>query len=178
MTRRANARRVSNPKTTVCANLPAGIVGQSRNCHAMNGATGASIAAVLCATCKRLLVTRSTSELDSQTFAFEVASICGSISESDCNGRDAIARQGDETYGKLECQTQISQTRFIERRESHQMWRNAKTGLRYCNHTWNDVARIICIFILDEAKATHELDLGDLPRAMVIEMVFDLLLGG
>jgi len=43
---------------------------------------------------------------------------------------------------------------------------------------WNDVTRIHGIFILNEAEAIHELDLGDLPSAMGREVILDILLGG
>jgi hypothetical protein len=44
--------------------------------------------------------------------------------------------------------------------------------------TRDDVTRVHCVLILDEAKAVHELDLGDLTGAMGVEMGLDLSLGG
>lgn len=43
--------------------------------------------------------------------------------------------------------------------------------------TRHDVASIHCIFILDEAEAIHQLDLGDLTRAMGAEVFLDVVLG-
>lgn len=40
--------------------------------------------------------------------------------------------------------------------------------------TWYDIARIHRILILDEAEAIHELNLGDLTRAMSVEVVFNI----
>jgi hypothetical protein len=44
--------------------------------------------------------------------------------------------------------------------------------------TRDDVTRVHCVLVLDEAKAVHELDLGDLTGAMGVEMGLDLSLGG
>jgi len=41
----------------------------------------------------------------------------------------------------------------------------------------HDVTRVHCIFVLDEAKAVHELDLGDLASAMGVEVVLNIGLG-
>ena len=43
--------------------------------------------------------------------------------------------------------------------------------------TRHDVTRVHCIFVLDEAKAVHELDLGDLASAMGVEVVLNIGLG-
>ena len=43
--------------------------------------------------------------------------------------------------------------------------------------TWNDVARIHRIFVLDKAEAIHELDFGNLARAMGVEVVLNIGLG-
>jgi hypothetical protein len=51
-----------------------------------------------------------------------------------------------------------------------------ETGV-YCGHTRNDIASIHSVFVLDEAEAVHELDLGNLSRAMSIEVGFDISLG-
>jgi hypothetical protein len=44
--------------------------------------------------------------------------------------------------------------------------------------TRDDVARIHGVLVLDEAKAVHELDLGDFASAMSLEMGLDFGLGG
>ena len=41
-------------------------------------------------------------------------------------------------------------------------------------HTWHDIARVHRVFVLDEAEAIHQLDLGDLTRAMGVEMVLNI----
>lgn len=43
--------------------------------------------------------------------------------------------------------------------------------------TRHDIARIHRIFVLDEAKAVHKLDLGDLASAMSVEVVLNIGLG-
>lgn len=43
--------------------------------------------------------------------------------------------------------------------------------------TGYDVTCVHCIFVLDEAKAVHELDLGDLASAMGVEVVLNIGLG-
>jgi len=43
--------------------------------------------------------------------------------------------------------------------------------------TWNDVTRVHGIFVLDEAKAIHELNLGDLASAMGVEVILNIGLG-
>ena len=48
----------------------------------------------------------------------------------------------------------------------------------YCGHTRNDIASIHSILVLDKAEAIHELDLGDLPGAVSVEMGLDISLGG
>ena len=47
----------------------------------------------------------------------------------------------------------------------------------YCSHTRNDIASIHSILVLDEAEAVHELDFGNLSRAMSVEVGFDISLG-
>ena len=42
--------------------------------------------------------------------------------------------------------------------------------------TRNHIASVHRIFIFDESKAIHELDLGDLPCAMSVEVGFDIRL--
>jgi hypothetical protein len=44
--------------------------------------------------------------------------------------------------------------------------------------TGNDVACVHAVFVLDEAEAVHELDLGDLTSSMAGEVVLDVGLGG
>ena len=44
--------------------------------------------------------------------------------------------------------------------------------------TGNDVAGVHGVFVLDEAEAVHELDLGDLTSSMAGEVVLDVGLGG
>lgn len=44
--------------------------------------------------------------------------------------------------------------------------------------TGNDVTRIHCILVLDEAETVHELDLSDLAGAMGLEVALDFCLGG
>jgi hypothetical protein len=51
----------------------------------------------------------------------------------------------------------------------------SSTGV-YCGHTRNDIASIHSILVLDKAEAIHELDLGDLSRAMSVEVGFDISL--
>src|SRR4051794_18158734 len=53
--------------------------------------------------------------------------------------------------------------------------RQAEVGEREC--TRNHVASIHSILVLDEAKAIHELDLGDLAGAMSVEMGFNIGFG-
>lgn len=43
--------------------------------------------------------------------------------------------------------------------------------------TGHNVTRVHRIFVLDEAKAVHELDLGDLASAMGVEVVLNIGLG-
>lgn len=43
-------------------------------------------------------------------------------------------------------------------------------------HTGDHVSRIECVVILDEAKAIHELDLGDIARSF-LEMALNIFLG-
>lgn len=42
-------------------------------------------------------------------------------------------------------------------------------------HTRDHVSRVKCIIILDEAKAIHELDLGDVTRSF-LEVALDIFL--
>ena len=44
--------------------------------------------------------------------------------------------------------------------------------------TWNNITGIHGIFILNEAEAIHELDLGDLAGSMGLEMGLNVGLGG
>jgi hypothetical protein len=44
--------------------------------------------------------------------------------------------------------------------------------------TRDDVTRVHCVLVLNEAKAVHELDLSDLTGAMSLEVGLDLGLGG
>lgn len=44
--------------------------------------------------------------------------------------------------------------------------------------TWNNITRVHRILVLNEAEATHELDLSDLASAMAVKVLFDVLLGG
>ena len=44
-------------------------------------------------------------------------------------------------------------------------------------HTRNDIARIHGVFVLDEAEAIHELNLGNLAGAMGVEVVLNIGLG-
>jgi hypothetical protein len=57
---------------------------------------------------------------------------------------------------------------------AHKTRSGLKEGRRF---TWDYIPSIHGIFILDEAKATHQLDLRNLARAMTAEMFFDILLG-
>lgn len=43
--------------------------------------------------------------------------------------------------------------------------------------TWDNVSSVHRIFVLDEAKAVHELDLGNLAGAMGVEVVLNIGLG-
>ena len=43
--------------------------------------------------------------------------------------------------------------------------------------TGHNVTCVHCIFVLDEAEAVHELDLGDLASAMGVEVVLNIGLG-
>lgn len=43
--------------------------------------------------------------------------------------------------------------------------------------TWNNVASIHCILVLDEPKAIHEFDFGNLAGAMSTEVGLDVGLG-
>ena len=43
--------------------------------------------------------------------------------------------------------------------------------------TWNNVSRIHGVFVLDEAEAIHELNLGNLARAMSVEVILNIGLG-
>jgi len=45
-----------------------------------------------------------------------------------------------------------------------------------CQLTWNDVLRVHGIIILNEAKPIHELNFGDVPSPVGLEMLLDLLL--
>jgi hypothetical protein len=47
-----------------------------------------------------------------------------------------------------------------------------------CGHTGNHIAGIHSILVFDESETIHELDLGDLPGAMSVEMGLDISLGG
>lgn len=44
-------------------------------------------------------------------------------------------------------------------------------------HTWNNVARIHGVLVLDEPKAVHEFDLGNIPGAMGRKVVLNIGLG-
>jgi hypothetical protein len=46
------------------------------------------------------------------------------------------------------------------------------------HHTWNYVAGIHSILVLNEAEAVHELDFSDFASAMGVEMVLDILFSG
>ena len=48
-----------------------------------------------------------------------------------------------------------------------------KSGAR----TRHDIARVHVVFVLDEAEAIHELDLGNLAGAMGVEVVLNIGLG-
>ena len=43
--------------------------------------------------------------------------------------------------------------------------------------TRNHIARIHSVFVLDEAEAIHELNLGNLARTMGVEVILDISLG-
>lgn len=43
-------------------------------------------------------------------------------------------------------------------------------------NTWNNIASIHRVFVLDEAKAVHELDFLDSTSSMRTEMILDILL--
>lgn len=43
--------------------------------------------------------------------------------------------------------------------------------------TWNNIPGIHRILVFDEAEAVHELDLGNLTRAMAAKVFFDFLFG-
>lgn len=43
--------------------------------------------------------------------------------------------------------------------------------------TWDDVARIHGVLVLDEAEAIHEFDLGDLASSVSLEMGLDVCFG-
>ncbi len=45
-------------------------------------------------------------------------------------------------------------------------------------HTRHNIAGVQGIFVLDEAKAAHELDLGDFSSAMGVKVRFNIGLGG
>ena len=50
--------------------------------------------------------------------------------------------------------------------------------MRALGLTWNNITCIQRVFVLDEAKSIHELDLCDLSSPMSIEMVLNFLFGG
>ena len=52
------------------------------------------------------------------------------------------------------------------------------TSEEQCGHTGNHIAGIHSILVLNESEAIHELDLGDLPGAVSVEMGLDISLGG
>jgi len=61
-------------------------------------------------------------------------------------------------------------------------WKAAIVLMLFCLTLWylltrNHIACIHGILVLNESKAIHELDLGDLPCAMGVEMGFDIGLG-
>ena len=43
--------------------------------------------------------------------------------------------------------------------------------------TRDDISRVHSILVLDKAKAVHELDFGDLARAMSRKVIFDISFG-
>ena len=55
----------------------------------------------------------------------------------------------------------------------HACWDTCEGGL----HTRDNIARIHGVFVLDEAEAIHELDLGNLAGAMGVEVVLNIGLG-
>lgn len=44
-------------------------------------------------------------------------------------------------------------------------------------HTWDDIACVHVVLVLDEPEAVHELDLGNLAGAMGVEVVLNIGLG-
>jgi len=57
--------------------------------------------------------------------------------------------------------------------QAMQYARGARVGV----HTWNNVARIKGVLVLDEAEAIHEFDLSNLAGAMGVEVVLNVGLG-
>ncbi|KAK5626186.1 hypothetical protein RRF57_001901 [Xylaria bambusicola] len=68
------------------------------------------------------------------------------------------------TYGKLSCASRLV-------REFYGLTGDDE------GHTWNHIARIHSILVLDEAETVHKLDLGYFTSAVSSEMRFDILLG-
>jgi hypothetical protein len=54
--------------------------------------------------------------------------------------------------------------------------RNGKSWQGESLRTWDDIPRIHRIFIFDETKPIHELNLCDFASSMCAEVVFDILL--
>jgi len=52
-----------------------------------------------------------------------------------------------------------------------------RKSLREIRLTWNDVTRVHGIFVLNEAKAVHQLDLSDLAGAMGLKVCLDVRFG-
>ena len=102
-------------------------------------------------------MTWATHKLDRQTLAFEVAAIYNRLS-----GREE-GFCGDERH--TECYRRIRQ-RCKTRGQA-----------RWQSLTWHDITRIHCIFVFDETKAIHELNLGDFASSMCAEVIFNILLG-
>jgi hypothetical protein len=55
--------------------------------------------------------------------------------------------------------------------------RNGKSWRGESLLTWDNVPRVHRIFIFDETKPIHELNLGDFASSMCAEVLFDILLG-
>lgn len=55
---------------------------------------------------------------------------------------------------------------------------NARLRTGVHDLTWNDVTRVHSVFVLNEAKSVHELDLSDFASSMSLKVGLNLSLGG
>lgn len=163
--------------------LPASVVGQSRDLHAIGCSARAGSGALVSAT-KGFPLTVSAGELNGEAFSHEVGSVLIQsvrISEG-CS-------QGHGSWRRGRCQAGGDERANVRKAWARRLVSN-DTSIRRVfellhlrvgaplSLTWNHVSGIHGVLIFDKTEAVHELDLGNLASAMLGEVGFDVGLGG